>query len=160
MQCQSACIAWAALLLVACEASSPAVARASPSNLEAFRAPAWQAPICNPVSASSPLARGQEIQGNAKPPNAQFWALAPLPVKAPGDKFVFRITGTGSFHLYADGPEGLQIVSPKLMRHTSSSWDRPGDEWGGNLWTPEPGCWEVHALRNDTQGSMSFNVIR
>ncbi len=153
-------VAALALLLVTCESGSPVVTRTSPSNLGVFRAPAWQAPSCNPVSASRPQGGGQEIQGSATPSSAQFWALAPLPVKAPGDKFVFRITGTGSLHLYADGPDGLQVVSPRLERHTSSPWDRPGDEWGGNLWTPEPGCWEVHVVRNDTEGSMSFNVIR
>ena len=119
----------------------------------------WQQPSCQRLSPSSSLGPGtQEIQGDASPPGTEFWALAPQPIRSPVEKIVWKMTGSGPFFLYADGPSQLQVMPDRLQQHLGSDWQRAGDEWGGNLPLPVSGCWEVHAYRNGESATMHFMV--
>lgn len=146
---------------MSCSGQAGASSHSSPSQPTpaAFRAPIWSQPQCGPPSPSTPIGTGgQELQGRAEPPPAQFWAVTSQPVWPPVGKVVMRITGSGPLHVWEDGPDGLQVVSPKLQAHSSSDWNRPGDEWGGNLWFPVTGCWTVQAQRTNVNGEISLLV--
>ncbi|MBE3560765.1 MAG: hypothetical protein IMW89_16320 [Ktedonobacteraceae bacterium] len=32
--------------------------------------------------------------------------------------------------------------------HASSTWHRPGQEWGTGFTLPRPGCWDLHVTRS------------
>jgi hypothetical protein len=56
-------------------------------------------------------------------------------------KIVWRMTGSGILRLQADGPGGIKrkpLWGPD--RHGSSSWKRPGAEWGSGFVFPRSGC--------------------
>src|SRR5262245_25903313 len=126
---RAACVV--AVAVMSCSGRAGASSHSSPSQPTpaAFRAPIWSQPQCGPPSPSTPIGTGgQELQGRAEPPPAQFWAVTSQPVWPPVGKVVMRITGSGPLHVWEDGPDGLQVVSPKLQAHSSSDWNRPGDE--------------------------------
>ena len=60
-------------------------------------------------------------------------------------KIVFKLTGSLS-NFYAVAPGGTRTSpawGPEF--HTSSSWTRPGAEWGAGFVFGETGCWRIHA---------------
>jgi hypothetical protein len=64
-------------------------------------------------------------------------------------KIVWRMTGTGSLTIRAEGPAGGTVTpvgGPEP--HISSTWQRPGDEWGTGWVFPAAGCWTVRASRD------------
>jgi len=74
-------------------------------------------------------------------------------------KIVWRITGSGSFRIEAIGSEG-RIVGPVWgpEAHGGSTWHRPGEEWGTGWRFPTPGCWQLHAWRDDVSGDIWLRV--
>ena len=76
------------------------------------------------------------------------------------EKFVWRITGSGEFHIQAQNEKGeiiLPIWGPEY--HGGSNWERPGDEWGTGFNFPEPGCWKITVNRGTTTGEITLEVV-
>ena len=124
------------------------------------------APGCAPPSPARRFDSLVESRGTSA--NAELWALffggtwasseAAVFDGAVGRevKIVWRMTGRGDLRLRATGPSGGE-VGPKpgsLIRHSSSNWPRPGDEWGSVFSFPEPGCWRIHARREATSADL------
>lgn len=161
-----------ALLLAGC--SSAASSNATPASSGQHPALSTPAnanlgdPNCKPASpVVLPPANGTpaggvdlpQIEGSA--PGGQLWALVfngwPMPARAQ-DKIVWRMTGSGDLRLVARGPGG-QVLSPTdLVRHGSSNWQRPGEEWGSVFTFPVSGCWNIHATRDTLSGDVWFFV--
>ena len=86
----------------------------------------------------------------------------PLPARV-GDqeKIVWRMTGTTRpLTLAAIGPDGKHhrlLWGPEL--HTSSNFDKPGDEWGAGYVFTEPGCWDLRAVRGGATADVWITVI-
>jgi len=69
------------------------------------------------------------------------------------------MTGSGVFSISATGPAGAvirPIWGPDL--HGSSSWNRPGAEWGTCWVFPAAGCWTVTAKRGTASGYIVLRV--
>jgi hypothetical protein len=79
----------------------------------------------------------------------------PLPLK-----WIWRMTGTGPFRIFATAPSG-QRVNPVWGpdRHGGSNWVHPGGEWGTGWFFWETGCWKIHATRGKTHGDV-FLLLR
>lgn len=107
---------------------------------------------CHPAS---PIVPGPEVRGTGR--GATLYGLiettSTLPIgSAEPVKIVWRMTGSGPLHLSAINPQGRAEPlrwGPEL--HGSSSYDRPGDEWGAGYIFSSAGCWRLHAQR--THGS-------
>ena len=103
-----------------------------------------------------------EIEGRATV--GSLWALvfADHPfVAAQQVKIAWHMTGTGSLRLSASNLDTGRVVAPwnGPEPHSSSSWHRPGDEWG-TVWVfPSGGCWRITAARSNTSGSITVTVI-
>jgi hypothetical protein len=66
-------------------------------------------------------------------------------------KVVWRMTGDGNLSMVATGPGGKTLRplwGPEP--HSSSSYYRPGDEWGTGWTFPSAGCWTIQATRKLT----------
>ncbi len=71
-------------------------------------------------------------------------------------KFVLRMTGSGDLEAQLRSPAGvIREITWGPETHTSSTYDRPGDEWGMGLSADSPGCWELELRRTDV-GAASF----
>lgn len=115
-------------------------------------------PGCQPPSpidspASGP---GPEVEGTS--PDAELWALlfASPPIHA-GDevKIVWRLTGSGALRIAGMGPAGTAArLTFGPQQHSGSNWTRPGDEWGTGFVFPSPGCWDIHAARDNATGDV------
>jgi hypothetical protein len=70
-------------------------------------------------------------------------------------KIVFRMTGFGEFEIAATGPDGARI-GPAWgpVFHPSSTWTRPGREWGTSFVFTQPGCWRIHATHGGVSGDV------
>jgi hypothetical protein len=85
-----------------------------------------------------------------------LWALFFPTAEGPGvkagreAKIVWKIDGSGTFTISATGPGGA-TTSPSWgpTPHGSSTWERPGDEWGTGWVFPAAGCWTVRAATSD-----------
>ncbi len=113
-----------------------------------------------------------EVQGTAV--DAELWALVQAGPEdvvmtarsltlRPGRqiKIVWRMTGSGQLHLYAENGSGRRIEPAwGPIEHSGSTWDRPGDEWGSGFVFPNEGCWHVHAARDSTKGIVRFWVSK
>jgi hypothetical protein len=74
-------------------------------------------------------------------------------------KIVFRMTGVGDFSVEAVGPDGTArapVSGP--THHPSSTWTRPGSEWGTQFVFGQPGCWRIHATHGDVAGDVWLSV--
>jgi hypothetical protein len=70
-------------------------------------------------------------------------------------KIVWRITGSGALHLVSIAPNGqVHRLQWGPDPHLTSTYTRPGDEWGAGYLFTEPGCWNLRA----TRGTASANV--
>jgi hypothetical protein len=77
------------------------------------------------------------------------------------EKIVWRITGTGQqFEAQARHEDGT-IIQPIWgpEYHGSSTWERPGEEWGTGFNFPKPGCWTLTVTRGTTVGEIRLNVL-
>lgn len=105
-----------------------------------------------------------EIQGTMKS-DGELWALLFFDKAYPKQdlKFVWRITaiGTGArFHAQATNATGtiiLPVWGPDF--HESSSWQRPGEEWGTGFNFPTPGCWTITVTSGATKGEIYLEVL-
>jgi hypothetical protein len=96
--------------------------------------------------------------------HGQLWGLALGPGHVPpraGDevKIVWRMTGTGPLHVVLRAPDGRAqplVFGPEA--HATSSYDRPGDEWGTGLRFATRGCWNIHLARADTSADVWLDV--
>ncbi len=113
------------------------------------------APGCKPPSPMQPtMVAGPEIEGTSA--NASLWALLFQPLTTGQDiKIAWRMTGSGSLHLVAIGPQE-QHIQPDWgpEAHLGSNWNRPGNEWGAGFTFTAAGCWDLHATRDDASGDI------
>jgi hypothetical protein len=102
-----------------------------------------------------------EIPGRAS--SATLWALAfndhPF-VAGQEVKIVWRMTGVGPLSLSGTNLDTGQKVGPLrgAEPHMSSTWRRPGDEWGSVWVFPTQGCWRLTATRSIGDGSITVTV--
>jgi hypothetical protein len=102
-----------------------------------------------------------EIHGASR--DATAWGLA-LATHVPphvGEelKIVWRMTGSGPLRVAVLAPDGSGrhlVFGPE--RHTSSSYHRPGDEWGTGFRFDTAGCWHIHLTRTDTSADVWLDV--
>ena len=160
----SLALALLALLLAGCSTSAqPPTARSSPTAAPVSPTAGSPGPLgaagCQPASPIDNSPVGPEARGTAT--NAEVWALlmsvSGIPVKAGSAlKIVWRMTGTGDFHLVAIDPQG-QSLPPSFgpEAHDGSNWKRPGDEWGSGFDSlPGAGCWDFHVTRANASGDV------
>ena len=77
------------------------------------------------------------------------------------EKIVWRITGSGGdFNVQAQAEDGT-LISPVWgpEHHESSTWDRPGEEWGTGFNFPKAGCWTLTVSYGETIGEISLDVV-
>lgn len=104
---------------------------------------------------------GNEVRGQA-PPGGDLWALLfssyPVPQRTEV-KIVWRMTGQGDLTLEATGPDG-QHLAPKWgpEAHSSSTWNKPGSEWGTGFIFPTSGCWAISLQRGNDHATAAFLV--
>src|SRR6266536_1936767 len=70
----------------------------------------------------------------------------------------WRMTGVGAFTVAARDGRGPARLADGPGRHGSSTWDRPGEEWG-TVWVfPRSGCWHLRASRGTAGGDVWLRV--
>jgi hypothetical protein len=84
----------------------------------------------------------------------------PAPIVAGDDvRIVWRMTGAGEIAVTSESPSGRAgelTFGPEF--HPSSTYDRPGMEWGTGFRFDEPGCWHIHLERDTGSGDVWFDV--
>jgi hypothetical protein len=123
---------------------------------------------CRPPSPTLSFGGAPETKGTARRISA--WALFFLTararwidrhllkldgVRSKQLKIAWRMTGRGPLRLLAIGPGGVRVHplwGPE--RHGSSTWNRPGAEWGSGFVLRKKGCWQLHASRGASQGNV------
>jgi hypothetical protein len=95
---------------------------------------------------------------------ASLWGLLmfphPLPARV-GDqeKIVWRMTGSGVPQMTAIGPDGtIHRLAWGPAYHTSSNWNKPGDEWGAGYVFNVAGCWDLRASRGAATADVWLRV--
>jgi hypothetical protein len=76
------------------------------------------------------------------------------------EKIVWRITGSGQPDFQAQNDAGMvihPIWGPDY--HDSSTWNRPGEEWGTGFNFPQAGCWTITVTRGATVGEIRLRVL-
>jgi hypothetical protein len=74
-------------------------------------------------------------------------------------KIVWRMTGHGPLLATATSPSGAPTpLTFGPDEHLSSSYQRPGDEWGTGYLFTEPGCSHLHFARDDTTADVWFEI--
>src|SRR5450755_65841 len=163
LRCWLICCSLILMLLAACSTNSPVSSSVTKgSSPIAVQGAPLGAPGCQPPSPiHAASSQGlPETQGTAM--GAQLWALffAGMPIHPKQEiKIVWRMTGSGSFHLSTHGPHGMSArptFGPE--EHGSSNWNRPGDEWGSGFIFPVAGCWNLHATRGTASGDVWLMV--
>ncbi len=117
--------------------------------------------VCQPSQIQHPQNGLSEVQGTTNSA-VEIWALLFFDqAHAKQDsKIVWRITGTGSFSVQARHEDGTvihPIWGPEY--HESSTWERPGDEWGTGFNFPKPGCWTLTVTRGAAAGEIRLEVL-
>jgi len=117
--------------------------------------------ICQPSQIQKSENAFPEIQGTMKS-EGEMWALLFFDEAHANEdlKIVWRITGSGKFHAQAQNENGkaiLPIWGPEF--HVSSTWERPGEEWGTGFNFSEPGCWTITVTSGETQGEIILDVL-
>jgi hypothetical protein len=152
--------------LVACGAgpstpSQPAYASAqSPAQgSPAYEATAKPAATCPPTAQIGGLAERQGVAGDGATLWALFFPTEPMLTVGQEIKVVWRMTGSGDFSIVAAGP-GATTIKPVWgpEPHLSSTWNRPGDEWGTGWVFPAAGCWTISASRSNNSGYLVVRV--
>ena len=124
-------------------------------------APTATESACQPSVIQTSTDRPPEIQATIQS-TGEVWALLFFDQAQVGqdEKIVWRITGAGQpFKIEArhtDGTVIQPIWGPEY--HTSSSWERPGMEWGTGFNFPKPGCWTLTATLGATVGEIRLQV--
>jgi len=75
-------------------------------------------------------------------------------------KLIWRVTGAGPLQLSATAPGGadMQPLVWGPTRHPTSTWQRPGDEWGTGYRFTSAGCWRLAATRDGASGYVTLTV--
>jgi hypothetical protein len=119
---------------------------------------------CQPPS---PINRGAgfpEVEGSSD--RVQLWGLImadgpdnPLRVNEQV-KIVWRITGSGELRLTSIAPDGrTHPLQWGPDGHLSSTYRRPGQEWGAGYLFTQPGCWNLHAIRGVATADVWLNIV-
>jgi hypothetical protein len=118
-------------------------------------------PGCTPPSPAN--AGSLEIRGTGG-----LWAFAGVSsphaavldgVLGKQTKIVWRMVGSGDLDLVAIAPDGSRVPPDWLDPHGSSTWTRPGAEWGSGFTFTQTGCWDLHAVRQGASGDV-WLVVR
>jgi hypothetical protein len=150
----------AALAGCSLSAGQSPTAKATPTPVPTIGPPG--AAGCQPVSPSGALAG--EVYGTAT--GGTVWALCMggfPPQAGIEDKTVWRLDGPGAqpaptFALVGPaGQTGHLNWGPEF--HDSSTWNRPGIEYGTGLVFPAAGCWDVHVTVGQLAGDVYLVVI-
>jgi hypothetical protein len=117
-------------------------------------------PRCRPPTPIDPA--GNEVRATSAP-STQLWGIAmgqQVPPRADAPlKIVWRMTGRGPLRVRVTGPGGAHArLTFGPEPHLSSTYARPGDEWGTGFRFPQPGCWRIHLARTDTAGDVWMRV--
>ena len=99
-------------------------------------------------------------EARANGSDSEAWALFFHPLSAKRRiKIVWRMAGRGQFRVTAYSPKGSRI-EPETppVRHTSSNWQRSGDEWGTWFQFPAAGCWLLHTTREGASANLWIEV--
>jgi hypothetical protein len=128
------------------------------------------AEACAPTVTESTPTVGAEARASASDEH-DVWALFfnhwPMPlgesVRIPAEeevKIVWRSIGEGSFTVDAQGPDGV-VIEPTWGPdpHGSSTWERPGEEWGTGWIFPSAGCWTFEVSRGDATARLVAEVF-
>jgi hypothetical protein len=103
-----------------------------------------------------------EVRGASR--DATAWGLALGPGHIPprsGEqlKIVWRMTGSGPLTVAVVAPDGRArplVFGPEP--HSTSSYHRPGDEWGTGFLFDRAGCWHISLTRADTSADVWLDV--
>lgn len=152
-------------LAVACACSPSTSSPGSTSSLTASQASPTPVPTVGPLGAagcrptSPPGAFTGEVFGTATGGTVWAWFMAGYPPRAGiEDKTIWRldgphVSGTPTFALVGPASEtGHLNWGPS--EHISSSWNRPGLEFGTGLLFPASGCWDVHLSWGELTGDV------
>lgn len=120
------------------------------------------APGCQPVSPYDANALTEVLATSTGGVAAWglLWERPPLSVNRQ-IKMAFRLTGTGEFNVVARHDDGTEIVpnwGPNNHGTDSSSYGRPGNEWGMAFTFPSEGCWNIHFTRGDDSADVWVQV--
>jgi hypothetical protein len=119
-------------------------------------------PACQPSQIQKSRNDFPEIQATMHS-EGEIWALLFFGEAHANEelKIVWRATGTGlEFTAEAQHEDGtiiLPIWGPEF--HESSTWERPGQEWGTGFNFSEPGCWTITVSSGETRGEIILNVL-
>lgn len=133
----------------------------SSSDGTAARKPASASPC---VDASRFGTSGSANEIHARSTDGEVWGLAlgpgPVPPHA-GEtlKIVWRVTGSGPLEIRFTDPVGRRhplTFGPEA--HSSSDYQRPGDEYGSGFRFTSAGCWHIQLHRARTTGDVWIDV--
>jgi len=119
-------------------------------------------PVCQPSQILKSRNDFPEIQGTMDS-DGEMWALLFFDQAHANEdlKIAWRIIGRGlPFTAQAQHEDGA-IISPIWGPefHVSSSWERPGQEWGTGFNFSEPGCWTITVASGETRGEIILHVL-
>ena len=122
--------------------------------------PASAPPSCTPMQILGDRLEGASDDGTSV--SAMLERTAAGPLRAGEQvKVVVRMTGAGGLEVSAIGPDGSPAeVDWGPEAHMSSTFDRPGSEWGFGVTFAEPGCWTIALNRADAgSGYLQLEVV-
>jgi len=149
------------VLLAACTSATemPVIVPATETSTSI---PATETPaVCQPSEILDTQVAFGEIQGEMQS-EGELWALLffKTAYTKAEQKIVWRITGEGGeFEAQAQSESGTIIQPIWKQYHESSTWERPGLEWGTGFNFPEPGCWTITVTYGETTGTISLDVL-
>ena len=134
-------------------------------------------PVSRPARQHAPALGEAGPPASPLPPAPSAWGSSPgtghgassgvADVRAPRaaraddqEKIVWRMTGTGLLRLAVLGPAGPQERGWGPAEHGSSTWDKPGQEWGAGYVFTRPGCWDLRAVRGRATADVWLRVIK
>ena len=76
-------------------------------------------------------------------------------------KIAWHVTGRGPLRIAGRGPGGAAAtLTSGPDRHQSSTWQRPGREWGSVISFARPGCWRIEVRTDTTRGAIRLLLRR
>lgn len=152
--CKAAVLFSVALSSAACTSQGPSVDAADPSTMES----ACSSPsrildgVDGPPEVEGSSEDGLTLYGQVQ---SERFLLASEVEK----KIVWRISGSGEPAVTVTRPGGGESSlawGPEY--HSSSNYDRPGDEYGTALVLDEPGCWHIGFTRESGTADVWLQV--
>jgi hypothetical protein len=149
------------VLLAACTPATGMPISVPATEISTSIPPTLTPTVCQPSEILESQVAFGEIQGDMQS-DGTLWALLffkAVYVNAEA-KIVWRITGEdGEFEAQAQSEAG-EIIQPVWEQyHESSTWERPGEEWGTVFIFPEPGCWTITVTYGETAGTITLKVL-